>query len=107
MAKIKVPDSIKIGGHKYRIILDGGKRLIDEAINGEINHRKQQIRINTTRPDSQKQEALIHEILHGVSKIYGDSDEDEKAITHLAEGLNQVFGELGIGFKWRDIKRGK
>lgn len=107
MRKIKVPDAIKIGGHKYKIILDTGKKMVDEAINGEINHRKQQIRINATRPDSQKREALLHEILHGVGHIYGDGGEDEKVIKYMAEGLNQTLDELGIGFKWRDMKRRK
>lgn len=98
--KIKVPDTIKIGGHKYTIILDNGKRMLDENIYGEINHRKLEIRINSTRPDSQRREALIHEILHGVDKVY-DSDCDEKTISHLSEGLNQTFDELDIQFKWQ------
>lgn len=107
MRKIKVPDSIKIGGHKYRIILDSGKRLVDDNSNAEINHRKLEIRINATRPDSQKREALIHEILHGADRIFGDGNISEAVIGTLSEGLNQAFDELGIRFKWSDIKRGK
>lgn len=107
MSKIKVPDSIKIGGHKYKIILDNGKRMVDEAINGEVNYRKQQIFINATRPDSQKQEALIHEILHCADRTYGAGNISETTLGSLSEGLNQAFNELGIELKWQDIKRSK
>ncbi len=105
MNKLKVPDSIKLGGHKYKIILDYSKKLIDEGSNGEVNYRKQEIRINATRPNSQKREALIHEILHCVNKVYDGETSEEKTITRLSEGLNQVFDELGIEFKWRDIRK--
>ena len=107
MPKIKVPDSIKIGGHKYKIILDSSHRLLDGSLNAEVNHRKEEIRINATRPDSQRREALIHEILHCVDRVYLDNTLDEKSITHTAEGLNQAFDELGIQFKWPDVKRTK
>lgn len=107
MRKIKVPDSIKIGGHKYKIILDGSKKMVDEAINGEVNYRKQQIFINATRPDSQRQEALLHEILHCADRTYGEGNISETVLCSLSEGLNQAFNELGIELKWRDIKRSK
>ena len=107
MRKIKVPDSIKVGGHKYKITLDNGKRMVDEAINGEVNYRKQQISINATRPDSQKQEALLHEILHCADRTYGEGNISEAALGSLSEGLNQAFDEMGIRFTWSDIKRSK
>ena len=104
MRKIKIPDSVKVGGHKYRIILDNSKRLIDESTYGEVNHRKQEIRITANRPASQRREALLHEFLHCIDKVYNRESIEEKVVTHLAEGLNQVFDELGIDFNWRKKK---
>ena len=98
--KVRVPDSIKIGGYKYRIILDSSNRLLDEAVQGEVNHRKLEIRVHSSRPNSQRRESLIHEILHCVDKIYGNGGLEEQTVHLLAEGLNQAFDELGIEFQW-------
>lgn len=106
MARVKVPDSIKIGGHKYKISFDKLRELADENNYGDINHRRQRIRINPDRPESQRREAFIHEILHCVAHTYGGRpDVEESLISTLSEGLNQMFDELGIQFDWRDIKK--
>ena len=107
MHKIKIPETIKIGSHRYKIMLDISKRLDDEGVYGEINHRLQRILIRKDRPDSRKREALVHEIIHCIDKVYSIDHLEEAVVGSLAEGLSQALDELGIDFNWTGVEVNK
>ena len=100
MPKIKIPSSISIGAHSFKIRYHSSDSLKDDGLDGVINHRTQVIEINSSRSPSQQMEAFIHETLHGINATYAKSDLSEHQIGHIAEGLAQVFKELGIELDW-------
>jgi len=101
---VKVSSAIQIGGHLYQICFDHD--LQDRNDWGEVNHHTQLITINESRLASQRTEALVHELLHVISRIFYHSNDDvtEQLIGSMSEGLTQVFVELGVELDWSDIK---
>ena len=99
--EIKVPQRIRIGGHYYEILLSDD--IADRGKSGECNHKKQTLLINTSRPESQKIESLIHEIIHAIDSIYGSDDMPEATVSGLSEGLYQVFQQLGLSLNWKEL----
>ena len=102
MLKVKVPQTIQVGGHIYSIWFN--RELDDEEHYGVTHHRKLTIEINPTRPESQQVEALWHEWLHLVNNTYCNRRLDEEMLEGLSEGLCQVWQQLGITLDWGDIK---
>lgn len=101
--KVKVPREIKIATHTYRIAFDPHMRH-DEACYGQVNHREQVVNIESSVPPSQRDQTLIHEIVHIVDKVYVcrmDEDDLERISNGIAELL---FNNLGIEFVWDDIE---
>lgn len=101
--KVPVPKQIDIGGYHYSVHFVE-EQLRDAGDWGEINHRTLEIIINPARLDSQRREALIHEVLHLIEKVFLNVDVEERTIHGIAEGLNQFFDQLGIDFDWSGIK---
>ena len=56
---------------------------------GEIEHRKQIIRINEDMAPEYKKQTLIHEMLHGILVMIGRNDlsMDETFVQSLAQGI--------------------
>lgn len=105
MTKIIIPKSVQVGGHTYSIKFADEMR--DEGDWGRVHHRRQVIEINPARPESQKFEALIHEILHLVNNVYLDSKLDEAELDSISEGMTQALISLGIKFNWKEIENAK
>ena len=98
---IKVPKTIKAGGHTYTILFS--TELNDRNEWGATNHRTQIIEINMTRPVSQVATSLIHEVLHCVNHVYYGSQLEVRGIEQFSEGLYQILEQLGIELDWCDI----
>lgn len=98
---IKVRKQYQVGGHTYSVILNKG--LQDSGDYGQVNHRTQEIEINPLRPESQKAEALGHELLHIINNVYADGRLSEGDVGALSQGLYQVFQQLGVKLDWQDI----
>ncbi len=99
--KVKVPAQINVGGHKFRIKYDSD--LDDENDSGKTHLIRYVIDINPNRTNERKALTLLHELLHAIDLIYNQYDLGEKQTTTLAEGLFQVFTELGIEFDWSEV----
>ena len=102
---MKIPKSLKVGGHTYKVILPYHfKEKYD--IFGQSHHPSQEIRIGTDdgngirRNEEGIETTFIHEILHCVDKIYNGDELFEKlgetGIEKIAEGLYQVFKDNGL-----------
>lgn len=101
MITIKVPKQIQVGGHTYSIALS--KDLKDSDSWGAVNNRLQIIVINIERPESQRVEALIHEILHVINNVYHNGNLEEGDVSDVSEGFCQVFSQLGIKLDWSEV----
>jgi len=99
---MKVPQSITVGGHSYRIVLND--ELVDDNSCATVNHRKLRIEINPVRPPSQRTEAFIHELIHIIDRVYVNNELEERQIVGISEGLNQIISQLNIDLDWGDIK---
>ena len=85
---MKIPKQLKIGGHTYRIIFDQVSTAGTSQGHscGQLSRSKGTISINATLMQSEKEETLIHEILHGIN-----SELNETLLDSLAQ---QIYGVL-------------
>ena len=100
--KLTIPPKFKIGAHTFRIVWDE-KHLLDLSLRGEIDYRKQIIRLMPDHPNSATFEALIHEILHGVNAT-SDIKSSEHYTNLTSQSLTQVLMSLGIEPDFSQIK---
>jgi len=100
---IKIPQEIKVGGHAFKVVLDNigegyGRRA-------DIDYKRLVISIVPDKVYSVKNEGFIHEILHAIDTVYLSRKIDsEDIIEPLAEGLWQVFEQLGIEFDFSGLE---
>lgn len=100
---MNIPQSIKIGGHDYSIVLTDDKRLQDKKLMGEADHKLLTICIDSTLPDSQKQETLLHEIIHACMYFAGtaleDENKEEMVTSSISPILYTVLKENDLNFR--------
>jgi Zn-dependent peptidase ImmA (M78 family) len=81
-----IPNSVKIGWKRYNI------RFAEERLNsgnelfGQIDYQTCTITLRGRNTQEQDECTLIHEILHGVSEMYGLNMEEEQ-VERLANAL--------------------
>lgn len=102
MMIIKVPESIKVGGHTFAIAFSSD--AMDDGHFAKFNLKRQRIELDTSLVVSMRAAALIHEILHAVDFVYTNHHCEESAIEALAQGIYQVMEQLGIELDWSLIK---
>lgn len=100
---IKVPQEVQVGGHVYVIELDG-EDLKDSHNWGETNFRTLTIKIDKERGLSQRQETLLHELIHVIDEVYMHCRLTEDQVDALGQGLNQIFFDFGIVLDWSEVK---
>ena len=101
MIKVKVPKTIKIGGFTYKITLDderATKELDSDGAWGKLYADMRVIHISRAAEGEQFDNTFLHEIIHAINNIYCNKDMGEKLTTDIANGLHQVFEQLGIRF---------
>lgn len=91
-------NSIKIGWKEYIINIVRPSQVLktesDECY-GEINYDELVINIRATDKEEQQEATLIHEVLHGVSEMYG-LEMNEETVTRLANALYTVLKDNGL-----------
>ena len=77
---MKIPKSLKIGGHSYKIELVKEGELAKNDC-GSLSRENNKIYIDTKLSDSNRTVTLIHEILHAVNNELSESfvDGDRKS----------------------------
>ena len=81
-----IPNNIKIGWKKYDILIKPTALNSGEELYGQIDYNAQTITLREINKQDQNECTLIHEILHGISDMYG-IDLDEETVTRLASAL--------------------
>ena len=88
----EVPSEVIIGGLTYTIRVDDSFTLADESF-AAINYRTLEIRFRLKDVSAEQcQDTLLHEVIHGVNKVYWTGEElSEEWVSALTHGLYQGF----------------
>lgn len=86
---MKIPASIKIGGHKFTVELVD--YIDDDDSAGECDVYINTIRIKKSLNQSQKEETLIHEVIHAM-----DMHMTEAQVDRLGFNLYQVLKDANL-----------
>jgi hypothetical protein len=100
MHEIKIPKTIKIGGFDYKIEMTEEARADLDSRNRHGEHASvlRRIRIRPNDLPQQTSQTFLHEVVHAIDDIYLDYSLEEKEVGQLANGLLQVFEQLGVRF---------
>ena len=101
MIDIPIPASIEIGGFTYRIDTseEANKDLFQRGSEGTCSGQERCIRLKTRFVSEQElTNTFTHELLHSVGQVYLNDKLTEKQVSGLANGLHQIFNQLGIRF---------
>lgn len=81
-----LPDTLKIGWKNYFIY--PGEEFLNsgDELYGQIDYQKNRILIRASNTQAQSECTLIHEVLHGISDMYG-IEMSEETVTRLANAL--------------------
>ena len=99
---MKIPASIKIGGHNVTVISPYGfKERVD--LSAQCDHNLNEIRVDTLDtshaelPESVIMVNFIHEVLHRIDNVSGHHlfKGNENAIEGISEGIYQVLVDNG------------
>jgi len=86
---MKIPKTIKIGGHNFEVIIDNRNRGGSNDI-GSCCHTEGKIYLEENVNQSTKESTLFHEIIEAINYIY-ELDLDHNKITVLEATLYQVL----------------
>lgn len=83
---------VKICGIPHKVIFTDNHFDIDLHL-GQINYDKAEIYINNNMTEELKEEALCHEILHGILMHlgYNEQNQDEQFVQAVANAISQTF----------------
>lgn len=99
---MKLPDTLRVCGLDYEIIVDDNLSL-DRGATGQ--HHAEQLRITIQTHGVNKQRILQtfwHEIVHAIDEHYSDGMMTENQVRALASGIYQVLSDndlLKLGSK--------
>ena len=100
---MRIPKSVKVAGHNYRVEYPYVFRKQDLA--AEANHDKGRIRVSDRskfgkKSQSEIDETFLHEIIHAVSCRYLPRSLElrESQVSQLSQGLYQVLRDNRLRF---------
>ena len=82
---MKIPKTLKIGGHVYKVVLQGSSKL-DNVNIGCTSRKENEIVLDISLPQDQIEATFFHEVLHTLNNELA-----HPIIDSLAEQLYQVF----------------
>ena len=102
-----IPSSLKIGGFTVSVCMDKEtQKLLDEkCIYGQYSSLQLQIRLKNDLIPELFNYTFLHELIHAIDNIYCSDKLDEGTVNGIANGLLQVFEQLGIRFSINERKR--
>ena len=100
--KVLIPNEIKSGPYPYEVKLTPDLKL-NEGTWGSTHFVKRVVRVDAGLPLLERNQTLIHELLHVISSTY-QCALDEDNIERIANGLSEfLFDNLGIEFDWSGL----
>jgi Zn-dependent peptidase ImmA (M78 family) len=90
---MKFPKSLRIGGHTIKVTLCD----LPDGIDGEFSTDRNEIRINSKLPKSQRDVSLLHEIMHALNSEF-DKDLQHIILESLSQQLYQVLSDNKLKF---------
>ena len=98
---IKVPATINIGSHSYRIWFD--EREDDGDFKGSTLYRKREVLLNPSQHPQDLKITYLHEVIHTIAEAYSQRVPEE-AVAVLAQGLGTfIYNNLDIDLDFSDI----
>ncbi len=98
-----IPKTIKIGGFTWEVsFVRNDSSLRSSNRYGECSYTDRKIRIESGFNQEQSNETFLHEVIHAVDNIYNNDAMCDEQIDRLAQGLHQIFGQLGINFTQKE-----
>jgi hypothetical protein len=90
---MNIPESVKILGLIYQVEEVECIDAKNEETAGEADHNKLVIKLKSGLSSTQKENTLIHEIVHSILESLGDYEpsDDEKFIYRFSSVLHQVL----------------
>jgi len=90
-----LPKTVKVGPYVYKIEKWDAMAARDADKHGECDTAMHIIRVDATYSEAAVKNTLLHEILHAVWNAWGlgDSEEEEKAVNNMANGLQAVLND--------------
>lgn len=95
---MKIPESIKVGGHTYKIIFSETLWIREGNIGQARHNTDQTIELEVRLHPDQTAASFLHEMLHAIDRVYNKGSLAEDEIDAIAEGLFQVLSDMGIFF---------
>lgn len=95
---MKIPESIRIAGVEYKVIITPNLMSGSVAAYGHIDYENSVIELSDTfGTEHQKRcQILWHEILHGIRENNGMEIENEEAVVEMfSKGIYQVLQDNG------------
>ncbi len=86
-----IPQTLKIGGHVWQVVF---KKMDDKL--GDTDWNTATITIDDSLPQSMKESAFIHEIMHCCNSTLGDTDFGHSLLDSLAEQIYQVMSDNNL-----------
>lgn len=89
---MRIPKKIKGYGSTYSVVQRKNLKDKDGKWDGLVSHAKRQIKIEKLQHHSDREESLLHEILHIVNRNER-TKLSEKKVERISQGLYQVLRE--------------
>ena len=102
MVEVQIPETIKIGGFDYSVCYDDDE-LTRRREWGHFWPLQRQLSLMKKASPQQLNCTFIHELLHAVDDIYLADQLEEGIVFSLANGLHQIFEQLGIRFVIKEV----
>lgn len=98
--EVKIPRKLKIGGFDFSVNISPctDKELECADLYGQVNERKQIIRIGSSDTPQRISECFMHEVFHATNGIFAGGKIDEAQVKATVAGFHQVMEQLGIRF---------
>ena len=90
---MNIPESVKILGLIYRVEEVACIDVKEEETAGQADHNNLVIKLKSSLSSTQKENTLIHEIVHSILEALGDHElsDDEKFVYRFSGVLHQVL----------------
>ena len=76
-----------ISGHTFEVVYGTPPETEGEIILGTMNPKDLEILIREDMPESQREETILHEVVHTILQFTGHGDTEEGVVEALGNGL--------------------